>query len=112
MIGLKERYPDSFKSYDASMGGVGAIQLMGDPSLLEVVYRNLFGNALKYRYPHGKIAYVWSSEPTAIYSMSGTRGRQCTRIRLNPSLKNSTGYRTILPERNPGPALVCTIYGE
>jgi PAS domain S-box-containing protein len=57
MIGLKERYPDSFKSYDASMGGVGAIQLMGDPSLLEVVYRNLFGNALKYRYPHGKIAY-------------------------------------------------------
>ena len=57
MIGLKERYPDSFKSYDESMGGVGAIQLMGDPSLLEVVYRNLFGNALKYRYPHGKIAY-------------------------------------------------------
>jgi len=57
MIGLKERYPDSFKSYDESMGGVGAIQLMGDPSLLEVVYRNLFGNALKYRHPHGKIAY-------------------------------------------------------
>ncbi len=57
MIGLKERYPDSFQSYDESMGGVGAIQLMGDPGLLEVVYRNLFGNALKYRYPHGKIAY-------------------------------------------------------
>lgn len=57
MIGLKERYPDSFKSYDESMGGVGAIQLMGDPSLMEVVYRNLFGNALKYRHPHGKIAY-------------------------------------------------------
>ena len=57
MIGLKERYPDSFKSYDESMGGVGAIQLMGDTSLLEVVYRNLFGNALKYRHPHGKIAY-------------------------------------------------------
>jgi PAS domain S-box-containing protein len=57
MIGLKERYPDSFQSYDESMGGVGAIQLMGDPGLLEVVYRNLFGNALKYRYLHGKIAY-------------------------------------------------------
>jgi PAS domain S-box-containing protein len=57
MIGLKERYPDSFQSYDESMGGVGAIQLMGDPGLLEIVYRNLFGNALKYRHPHGKIAY-------------------------------------------------------
>ena len=57
MIGLKERYPDSFQSYDQSMGGVGAIQLVGDPSLLEVVYRNLFGNSLKYRHPHGKIAY-------------------------------------------------------
>lgn len=57
MVGLKERYPDSFASYDASMGGVGAVQLLGDPGLLEVVYRNLFGNALKYRYPDGKIAY-------------------------------------------------------
>jgi len=57
MIGLKERYPDSFGSYDASMGGVGAIHLKGSPGLLEVVYRNLFGNALKYRHPHGKIAY-------------------------------------------------------
>ncbi len=57
MIGLKERYPDSFQSYDESMGGVGAIQLMGDPGLLEVVYRNLFGNALKYRHPNGNIAY-------------------------------------------------------
>jgi len=57
MVGLKERYPESFKSYDASMGGVGNITLMGDPALLEVVYRNLFGNALKYRYPDGKIAY-------------------------------------------------------
>lgn len=57
MIGLKERYPDSFHSYDASMGGVGAIELMGDPALLEIVYRNLFGNALKYRYPDRKIAY-------------------------------------------------------
>jgi len=57
MIGLKERYPDSFGTYDASMGGVGRIRLMGSASLLEVVYRNLFGNALKYRYPGGKIAY-------------------------------------------------------
>ena len=57
MIGLKERYPASFQSYDASMGGVGAIQLMGDPALLEIVYRNLFGNALKYRYPDRRIAY-------------------------------------------------------
>jgi PAS domain S-box-containing protein len=57
MIGLRERYPDSFQSYDASMGGVGEIQLMGDPALLEIVYRNLFGNALKYRYPEAKIAY-------------------------------------------------------
>ncbi len=57
MIGLKERYPDSFESYDASMGGVGAISLMGDRNLLEIVYRNLFGNALKYRAGEGKIAY-------------------------------------------------------
>jgi signal transduction histidine kinase len=57
MVGLKERYPTSFESYDASMGGVGAIQLQGDPALLETVYRNLFGNALKYRHPNGKIAY-------------------------------------------------------
>jgi len=57
MIGLKERYPDSFHTYDATMGGVGRIRLMGSASLLEVVYRNLFGNALKYRYPHGRIAY-------------------------------------------------------
>jgi len=57
MIGLKERYPDSFESYDTSMGGVGAIQLPGDPALLEIVYRNLFGNALKYRYPDGQIAF-------------------------------------------------------
>ena len=57
MIGIKERYPESFQSYDESMGGVGAIQLMGSPSLLEIVYRNLFGNALKYRHPNGKIAY-------------------------------------------------------
>lgn len=57
MVGLKERYPASFESYDASMGGVGAIRLEGDPALLETVYRNLFGNALKYRRPNGKIAY-------------------------------------------------------
>jgi PAS domain S-box-containing protein len=57
MIGLKERYPDSFESYDTSMGGVGAIQIYGDPALLEIVYRNLFGNALKYRCPGGQIAF-------------------------------------------------------
>lgn len=57
MVGLKDRYPTSFGSYDASMGGVGAIQLEGDPALLETVYRNLFGNALKYRHTDGKIAY-------------------------------------------------------
>jgi PAS domain S-box-containing protein len=57
MIGLKERYPDSFESYDTSMGGVGAIRLQGDPALLEIVYRNLFGNALKYRCPDGQIAF-------------------------------------------------------
>jgi PAS domain S-box-containing protein len=57
MTGLKERYPDSFESYDLSMGGVGGIQLKGDPALLEIVYRNLFGNALKYCYPGAKIAY-------------------------------------------------------
>jgi PAS domain S-box-containing protein len=57
MVGLKERYPDSFETYDVSLGGVGAIQLWGDQGLLEIVYRNLFGNALKYRSPGGKIAY-------------------------------------------------------
>ncbi len=36
---------------------MGAIQLPGDPALLEIVYRNLFGNALKYRYPDGQIAF-------------------------------------------------------
>jgi PAS domain S-box-containing protein len=57
ITGLRERYPDSFESYDTSMGGVGAIELQGDPALLEIVYRNLFGNALKYSYPGGKLAY-------------------------------------------------------
>jgi PAS domain S-box-containing protein len=57
ITGLKERYPDSFESYDTSMGGVGAIKLNGDPALLEIVYRNLFGNSLKYSYPGGKLAY-------------------------------------------------------
>lgn len=57
MHGLRERYPDSFQSYDASMGGVGAIKVSADPRLMEVVYRNLFGNALKYGKPKGKIAY-------------------------------------------------------
>jgi PAS domain S-box-containing protein len=75
MIGLRERYPDSFGKYDTSMGGVGAIKLYGNSQLLEIVFRNLFGNALKYRYPDGKIAYgvedmkdrykfnVWNSGP-------------------------------------------------
>ncbi len=75
MMGLKERYPDSIQTYDVSMGGVGPIQLYGDPALLEIVYRNLFGNALKYCFPGGKVAYgfvdkgdnflfnVWNSGP-------------------------------------------------
>jgi len=79
MMGLKERYPDSFRSYDETMGGVGAIQLQGAPGLLEIVYRNLFGNALKYRRPNGKIAYgvapqsdgyvfnVWNEGPAVPY---------------------------------------------
>ncbi len=79
MLGLRERYPDSFQSYDESMGGVGAIQLNGSPGLLEIVYRNLFGNALKYRKPGGKIAYgvrleqdgyvfnVWNEGPGVPY---------------------------------------------
>lgn len=57
MIGIKERYPDSFQSYDESMGGVGCVRLTGNRGLLEIVYRNLFGNALKYRSRDGKIAY-------------------------------------------------------
>jgi PAS domain S-box-containing protein len=78
MVGLKERYPDSFETYDTTMGGVGPIQVWGDPGLLEIVYRNLFGNALKYRYPRGKISYgvedrcdhlvfnVWNEGPGVI----------------------------------------------
>jgi PAS domain S-box-containing protein len=62
MLGLKERYPDSFETYDTSMGGVGPVQVMGDPGLLEIVYRNLFGNALKYRSPGGKISYGLSEQ--------------------------------------------------
>jgi PAS domain S-box-containing protein len=57
MMGIKERYPDSFESYDDSMGGVGGVSLMANRGLLETVYRNLFGNALKYRGKEGKIAY-------------------------------------------------------
>ncbi|MGC8657746.1 MAG: PAS domain-containing sensor histidine kinase [Desulfomonilaceae bacterium] len=57
MVGLKERYPDSFEKYDETMGGVGSVRVCGDPRLLTIVYRNLFGNALKYGYPGGKIAY-------------------------------------------------------
>ncbi len=65
MVGLKERYPDSFDTYDTSMGGVGAVQLHGDAGLLEIVYRNLFGNALKYRHPDGNISYGVSEQPDA-----------------------------------------------
>ena len=57
MVGLKERYPNSFDSYDQSLGGVGSVPVYGDPRFLEIVYRNLFGNALKYGYPGGRIAY-------------------------------------------------------
>ncbi|MCX5872038.1 MAG: PAS domain-containing sensor histidine kinase [Deltaproteobacteria bacterium] len=57
MVGLKERYPNSFDSYDESMGGVGSIPVYGDPRFLEIVYRNLFGNALKYGFPGPRIAY-------------------------------------------------------
>ncbi|MFH0957862.1 MAG: ATP-binding protein [Pseudomonadota bacterium] len=57
MVGIKERYPNSFDSYDASMGGVGTIPVYGDPRFLEIVFRNLFGNALKYGNPGGRIAY-------------------------------------------------------
>ena len=57
MMGLKERYPDSFESYDVSEGGVGDVQVLADPNMLEIVFRNLFGNALKYRSPGGKISY-------------------------------------------------------
>ncbi len=57
MIGLKERYPDSFGSYDTSMGGVGDVCVLGDAGLLQIVFRNLFGNALKYRSEDGRIAY-------------------------------------------------------
>ncbi len=57
MIGLKERYPNSFKNYDETMGGVGSVPVYGDPRFLEIVYRNLFGNALKYGSPGGRIAY-------------------------------------------------------
>ncbi|MFH1115757.1 MAG: ATP-binding protein, partial [Pseudomonadota bacterium] len=45
------------QSYDESMGGVGNVRLVGNRGLLETVYRNLFGNALKYRSEDGKIAY-------------------------------------------------------
>lgn len=57
MMGLKERYPDSFESYNAAKSGVGDIHVMADPNMLEIVYRNLFGNALKYRSEDGKISY-------------------------------------------------------
>jgi PAS domain S-box-containing protein len=57
MVGLKERYPNSFENYDETMGGVGTVPVYGDPRFLEIVYRNLFGNALKYGARGGKIAY-------------------------------------------------------
>lgn len=63
MVGLKERYPDSFQSYDTTMGGVGQVELAGDPNLLRIVYRNLFGNALKYRRTDGKISYGVEHRP-------------------------------------------------
>jgi signal transduction histidine kinase len=43
--------------YDLSMGGAPRISLAGDVELLQVIYRNLFSNALKYGLPTGKIAY-------------------------------------------------------
>jgi signal transduction histidine kinase len=63
MIGLKERYPDSFQSYDTSMGGIAPREIPGDPNLLQIVFRNLFGNALKYRTKNGTVAYGMQEVP-------------------------------------------------
>jgi PAS domain S-box-containing protein len=63
MTGLKERYPDSFDSYDSTKSDFGAVRLMGNRDLLEIVYRNLIGNALKYRSPGGKIAFGVEEQP-------------------------------------------------
>jgi PAS domain S-box-containing protein len=57
MIGLKERYPDSFEKYESDPNEIPKVSLMGNRDLLEIVFRNLFGNALKYMKPGGKIKY-------------------------------------------------------
>jgi PAS domain S-box-containing protein len=57
MIGLKERYPDSFEKYEPEPDDIPKVSLMGNRDLLEIVFRNLFGNALKYMKPGGKIRY-------------------------------------------------------
>jgi two-component system phosphate regulon sensor histidine kinase PhoR len=57
MTGLRERYPDSFESYDSLMTDKNGIRLRGNKDLLETVYRNLFGNALKYGSSGTRIRY-------------------------------------------------------
>ncbi len=63
MTGLRERYPDSFESYDSRMADANGIRLQGNKELLQIVYRNLFGNALKYGNPGSKILYGVEERP-------------------------------------------------
>ncbi len=57
MIGLRDRYPDSFDTYDSCFDGRTSVRVEGNRDLLETVFRNLFGNALKYRSKAGKIRF-------------------------------------------------------
>ncbi len=63
MMGLKERYPDSFQKYESEPSQIPKIGLTANRDLLEIVFRNLFGNALKYMKEGGKIKYGAKPHP-------------------------------------------------
>jgi signal transduction histidine kinase len=53
---LAKDAPDLFRESEERLIEGGPIKLTGDKNLLRIVFQNLLGNALKYRYPGGRIS--------------------------------------------------------
>lgn len=55
--------PNPFKESAEKLGGGDSIRLRADKNLLLIVFQNLLGNALKYRYPAGRISLEVQKRP-------------------------------------------------